>query len=174
MSPTLSADVLEAIRGITARYPRREAALIPVLHFLQRLTGAITPVEEEQAAGALGLDPIRVREVVTFHTMFRTQRAGTHVIQVCINLSCTIAGSASVLDRLREGLNIGPGETTADGKFTLVTAECLGNCDRAPCLMVDGEDYGPVDTEAIDGLLATLSREDGLGAGNASRERGKS
>ncbi len=174
MSPVLSAEVREEIRAIMSRYPRGEAALLPVLHLLQRLTGAITPVEERQAAEALGIDPIRVREVVTFHTMFRTRRAGTHVIQVCINLSCTMAGSASVLDRLREGLGIGPGETTADGKFTLVTAECLGNCDRAPCLTVDGEEHGPVDADAIDGILAALRREEGLGGQNTSPERGKS
>jgi len=174
MSPVLSAEVREEIRAIASRYPLGEAALLPVLHLLQRLTGAITSVEERQAAEALGIDPIRVREVVTFHTMFRTRRAGTHVIQVCINLSCTMAGSASVLDRLREGLGIGPGETTADGKFTLVTAECLGNCDRAPCLTVDGEEHGPVDVDAIDGILAALRREEGLGEQNTSPERGKS
>jgi NADH-quinone oxidoreductase subunit E len=174
MSPVLSAEVREEIRAIASRYPRGEAALLPVLHLLQRLSGAITPVEERQAAEALGLDPIRVREVVTFHTMFRTRRAGTHVIEVCINLSCTMAGSEALVARLREVLGIDPGETTADGKFTLVTAECLGNCDRAPCLTVDGEDHGPVDAAAIDGVLAALRREEGLGEGNASRERGKS
>jgi NADH-quinone oxidoreductase subunit E len=174
MNSVLSAEVREAIRGIAARYPHKEAALLPVLHLLQRLSGAVTPVEEEQAAQALGIDPIRVREVVTFHTMFRTRRAGTHVIQVCINLSCSMAGSEAVLDRLRAGLGIGPGETTADGKFTLVTVECLGNCDRAPCLTVDGDEHGPVDADAIDGLLAAVCREDGLGAGNTSGERRKS
>ncbi len=174
MNPVLSAEVREEIRAIASRYPRGEAALLPVLHLLQRLSGAITPVEERQAAEALGLDPVRVREVVTFHTMFRTRPAGAHIIEVCINLSCTMAGSEAVLDRLREALGIGPGETTADGKFTLVTAECLGNCDRAPCLTIDGEDHGPVDPDAIDALLAASGREKGYGEGNASGERGKS
>ena len=159
MSPALSVEVLDEIRGIAARYPRKDAALLPVLHLLQSRSGAITPVEEAQAAAALGMDPIRVREVVSFHTMFRTKRAGRHVIEVCVNLSCTMAGSEAVLDRLREGLGIGPGETTADGKFTLVTVECLGNCDRAPCLTVDGEERGPVDAAAIDGLLPALKEK---------------
>ncbi len=174
MSPILSAEMLEEIRGIAARYPRKEAALLPVLHLLQGGSGAITPVEEEQAAEALGIDPIRVREVVTFHTMFRTRRAGTHVIEVCVNLSCTMAGSEAVLDRLRERLGIGPGETTADGKFTLATIECLGNCDRAPCLTVDGEELGPVKADAIDGILRALIRKESPGAENAPWDGGKS
>lgn len=173
MSPSLSAEVRDKIRAIAARYPRKEAALLPVLHLLQRLSGVITPVEEGQAAEALGLDPVRVREVVTFHTMFRARRAGTHIIQVCINLSCAMAGSEAILDRLREGLGIGPGETTADGKFTLLTVECLGNCDRAPCITVDGEEHGPVGPDAIDGLLTALRREEGFGEGKASPKRGE-
>lgn len=156
MNSALSAEVRERIRAMAARYPHKEAALLPVLHLLQDLSGAITPVEEGLAAEALGLDPVRVREVVTFHTMFRARRAGTHHIQVCINLSCAIAGSAPVLARLRERLSIGPGETTADGMFTLTTVECLGNCDRAPCVTIDGEEHGSVDPAAIDGLLSSL------------------
>ncbi len=159
MNPVLPAEVRERIRGIAARYPHKEAALLPVLRFLQDLSGAITPVEEGQAAEALGLDPVRVREVVTFHTMFRNRMVGAHHIQVCINLSCAMAGSASILVRLRERLGIGPGETTADGKFTLAAVECLGNCDRAPCVTVDGEEHGPFDPAAIDGLLSSLEGE---------------
>lgn len=174
MSKVLSSEVREEIRAIASRYPRAEAALLPVLHLLQRRAGAITPVEEQQAAEALGLDPIRVREVVTFHTMFRARPVGTHLIELCVNLSCTMAGSEAVLSRLREGLGIGPGETTADGNFTLVTAECLGNCDRAPCLTVDGEDHGPVYAGEIDRLLAALRREESVGEGSRSRGRGKS
>lgn len=173
MNSALAAKVREEIDGIAARYPRGEAALLPVLHLLQGLSGAITPDEEALAAEALGLDPIRVREAVTFYTMLRTRRAGTHIIRVCINLSCTMAGSASVLERLREALGIGPGETTADGAFTLVTAECLGNCDRAPCLQIDGEDYGPVDDAAILGILTALRSNEGLGTGKVPGERGK-
>ncbi len=156
MNPTKAVEVREKIQAIAARYPRKEAALLPVLHVLQGLSGAITPVEEAQAAEALGIDPVRVREVVTFHTMFRTRPAGTHLVQVCVNLSCAMAGSDPVLARLRERLGIAPGETTADGKFTLAAVECLGNCDRAPCVTIDGEEHGPVDAAAIDGLLAAL------------------
>ncbi len=158
MNPNLTAEVREKIRAIAARYPRKEAALLPVLRLLQDLSGALTPVEEAQAAEALGIDPIRVREVVTFHTMFRTRPAGTHLVQVCVNLSCAMAGSDPVLARLRERLGIAPGGTTADGKFTLAAVECLGNCDRAPCVTIDGEEHGPVDAAAIDALLAAFGK----------------
>ncbi len=174
MSTLLAAQVREEINAIAARYPRKEAALLPVLHLLQGLSGAITPAEEALAAEALGLEPIRVREVVTFYTMLMKRPAGTHIIRVCINLSCTMAGSDAVLGRLREALGIGPGETTADGTFTLVTAECLGNCDRAPCLQVDGEDHGPVDADTVMGFLAGLKPNAGFGAGSGPGERGDS
>lgn len=143
-----------AVRAIAARYPRAEAALLPVLHLLQRRFGAIGPDAEALAAGELGLDPVRVRETVTFYEMLRTRPAGTHLLRVCVNLSCTMAGAEGLLGRIRERLGIGPGETTSDGRFTLIASECLGNCDQAPCIQVDGEDYGPVTADGLDGILA--------------------
>jgi NADH-quinone oxidoreductase subunit E len=156
MSAVPAAGLREAVRAIVARYPSRGAALLPVLHLLQVGSGAITPAEEALAAEELGVAPIRIREAVTFYEMLRTRPAGRHVIRLCVNLSCTMAGAEDVLSRFQERLGIGPGETTADGRFTLVTAQCLGNCDKAPCLQVDGEDRGPVGPEAVDGLLASL------------------
>ena len=80
----------------------------------------------------------------------------TTTIQVCPNLSCALAGAENILKLLTEKLGIGPGETTPDGAITLVTAECLGNCDHAPCLQVDGVDRGPVTREAVAALVEEL------------------
>ena len=156
MSAAPGQGIREAIRAVAARYPRREAALLPVLHLLQGRSGAITPVEEALAAGELGLDPIRIREAVTFYEMLRMRPAGTHILRVCVNLSCTMAGAEDVLGFIRERLGIGPGETTVDGRITLITSECLGNCGKAPCLQVDGEDHGPVGAREADVILAAL------------------
>jgi NADH-quinone oxidoreductase subunit E len=102
--------------------------------------------------------PIRVREVVTFYTMFRRRPAGQTVIQVCRNLSCTLAGAEGIVAALRRELGLGPGDgdMASDGSVTLVTVECLGNCDRAPCLQVDGVDRGPVTPEEALAILREI------------------
>lgn len=157
MSHGFAPMVLDEVRAVASRFPRKEAALLPVLRVLQRVTGALGPAEEELAAELLGLEPVRVREVVTFYSLFRQKPAGRHIIQVCINLSCSMAGAGSSLAGLQTRLGIKPGETTSDGRFTLLTVECLGNCDRAPCLMVDEDDHGRVQEEQLDEILGRYS-----------------
>ena len=145
MSYAPSAAVLEKIDRAVAASPERSAALLPVLRLIQEESGWIPPAAEVWAADRLGLKPVRVREVLSFYTMFRRRPAGRTVLQVCRNLSCTLAGAEEVLAALRRELGLEAGaDTTADGAVTLVAVECLGNCDHAPCLQIDGIDRGPV------------------------------
>ncbi|MEN6311949.1 MAG: NADH-quinone oxidoreductase subunit NuoE [Acidobacteriota bacterium] len=157
MKFSLSAESVKRIDELVGRYPKKEAALLPVLHIVQREKGFISRAAEEWVAGTLGVPPLRVREVLSFYTLLRREPAGKHVIQVCRNISCFLAGAEEIVGYLESRLGIKAGETTADGRFTLVAVECLGNCDRAPCLMVDDDDYGPVGREAIDGILKRLA-----------------
>jgi NADH-quinone oxidoreductase subunit E len=142
-------------RAITL-YPEKSAALLPVLHIVQDESGLISGEAESWVAARLELPPVRVREVLSFYTMFRTANGGRHTIRICRNLSCYLAGADDLLAFVGQKLGIGPGETTPDGAFTLVTAECLGNCDHAPCLQIDGLDCGPVGREAAAGLIEEL------------------
>ena len=153
MSHGFAPVVLDKVRAVVARYPRREAALLPVLRVLQKISGSLGRAEEELAAELLGLEPVRVREAVTFYSLFRQKPAGRHIIQLCMNLSCSMAGAGHTLAGLQTKLGIEPGETTSDGRFTLFAIECLGNCDQAPCLMVDDDDHGRVQVEELDGIL---------------------
>ena len=156
MSWAPSPETLEKIEEVVRRYPQKGAALLPVLHLLQKDTGFISPEAEKWAAGFLGVPPIRVREVLSFYTLFRRAPVGRHVIQVCRNLRCALAGADDILDWFKRELGISPGDTTPDGKFTLLVAECLGNCDHAPCLMVDDDDHGPVTVDRLGNLLKGL------------------
>jgi NADH-quinone oxidoreductase subunit E len=157
MSYSPSPAALGRIEKAIALYPEPAAALLPVLHVLQDEAGFIAPEAEAWAAGKLGLAPIRVREVVTYYTMFRRRPAGRTVIEVCRNLSCTLAGSEDLVGLLRERLGLSPGsDTTADGRFTLLTVECLGNCDHAPCLQVDGVDHGRMTRDKAEALVREL------------------
>jgi len=156
VSPEYSGKLRKKIDEIVARYPKKDAALLPVLHLVQNEVGFISPEEEKLVAQALGIKPMRVREVVSFYTMISSQPLGRYHIQVCSNLSCHLDGSDQLIDYLKRKLGIGVGETTADKKFTLSTVECLGACEQAPCMMVNFEYYGQLDEARIDQILDRL------------------
>jgi len=156
MSPEFSNQTRKKIEGILSRYPQKEAAILPILHLAQREFGSISEEEEKLVAGILDIKPIRVREVVSFYTMFNRKPVGKYHIQVCSNLSCTIMGAENLIDYLTEKLGIRLGETTPDKRFTLTTVECLGACEQAPCMMINFEYYGDLDREKIDEILDKL------------------
>jgi NADH-quinone oxidoreductase E subunit len=157
VSPEYSKSLRQRIAEVVALYPVKEAALLPVLHLVQREAGSISPAEEKFIAGILDIKPMKVREVTTFYSMILRQPLGKYHIQVCSNLSCSILGAGTVIDYLKEKLGIGIGETTLDKKFSLSTVECLGACEQAPCLMVNFDYHGNLDEEKIDKLLASLT-----------------
>jgi NADH-quinone oxidoreductase E subunit len=147
---------MASVEAAERRYPRPQAALLPILQIIQTELGYI-PVEAEiWAAERLGLPPVRVREVMSFYTLLRRRKPGRHIVQVCRNLSCTLNGAEDLLSRLAEKWGVRPGETSADGRFSLLTVECLGNCPEAPCLQVDDADYGKVTAQALEEILTGL------------------
>lgn len=156
MSPEYSDALQKSIERMMARYPKKEAALLPVLHLVQREMGWISPAEERFIASLLGLKPMKVREVATFYTMILRKPLGKYHLQVCSNLTCSLLGAESLIDYIGEKLGIWPGETTPDGKFTLTTVECLGACEQAPAMMVNFDYYGHLDREKIEKILANL------------------
>jgi len=156
MSPEFSDRTKKRIDKIVARYPRKEAAILPVLHLAQQEFGHISDEEEKLVAELLGIKPIEVREVVTFYTMLNQRPVGKYHIQICSNLSCSLLGAESSIDYLKEKLGIELGETTEDKKFTLSTVECLGACEQAPCMMINFDYYGHLDKKKIDEILDNL------------------
>lgn len=147
------------IEKLIAGYPRREAALLPVLHLAQKEFGKITAAEEHLVADLLDIKPVEVREVVTFYTMYNRQPLGKYHIQICSNLSCSLLGGQALLDHLSEKLGIQPGETTEDRMFSLSTVECLGACEMAPCMMVNFDYHGHLDEEKVDKILDELKQK---------------
>lgn len=157
MSPEYSGELRKKIDEVVGRYPKKEAALLPVLHLVQKEVGCISAEEEKFVAQILGLKPIKVREVVTFYTMITRQPLGKYHIQVCSNLSCTLLGAGKLIDYLKQKLGIGIGETSPDKKFTLSVVECLGACEQAPCMMVNFDYHGQLDKGKIDQILDSLT-----------------
>jgi NADH-quinone oxidoreductase E subunit len=156
MSPEFSEQTKKRLGEVVSRYPQKKAALLPILHLVQKEVGYISAAEEKQVADLLEIKPIQVREVVTFYTMFNRQPVGTYHIQVCSNLSCSMLGAESIVDYLKEKLGVELGETTEDKKFTLTTVECLGACEHAPCMMINFDYYGNLDKKTIDEILDHL------------------
>lgn len=138
-----SDDKMTQVKEIIARYPegKQKSAILPLLHLAQDSFGGWLSVEAmDYVAGLLELDPIEVYEVATFYNMYNLKPVGKYVFEVCQTGPCMINGSDDIIAYLQEKLGIRPGETTADGLFTLKTAECLGACGYAPMMQM-GKTY---------------------------------
>ena len=128
---------LHTVRHLQSLYPDKRGALLPVLHMAQDAFGYISLEAEEYVAGLFELSPAHVHEVVTFYTLYFREPKGRHVVAVCHNLSCHLAGAPEILGHVKERLGIGVGETTGDGRVTLQSVECLCACEAAPMMQVD-------------------------------------
>jgi NADH-quinone oxidoreductase subunit E len=157
MSAAFSPELVSKIEAVAGRYPAKAAALLPVLHVVQNERGHLSAEDEAAVAGLLGMPPVKVHEVVTFYTMFRRRPVGRYHLQVCTNLSCSLAGGEALAAHLEAKLGVKLGGTTPDGKFTLTGVECLGACETAPCLMINFDYYGNLDAARIDDLLGSLA-----------------
>jgi NADH-quinone oxidoreductase E subunit len=125
-----------------SHYPpdQRKSAIIYALYLAQQQGGGyLTGAAMRHVAGQIGCSAADVEDVVTYYTMFYTRPVGTYVVNVCRTLSCALLGAERVTEALTAALGIKPGETTADGTFTLMEVECLGACDRAPVVMVNDD-----------------------------------
>jgi NADH-quinone oxidoreductase E subunit len=156
MARVLSSDTLEAIQALFKRYPTRLAALLPSLHLVQKQCGHISAEAELDVAEALDIPPTRVREVVTFYTMYHSKPVGRHVVKICRNLSCKLRGAERIMEKAQEVLGVGFGETTADGRITLEQDECLASCGTGPMLWCDDTVVENLTEEKLEAFLAGL------------------
>jgi NADH-quinone oxidoreductase subunit E len=142
--------------SIIACYPERRSALIPLCHLAQAQEGWLTPEAMEDVAELVGCTPAEVRGTATFYDMLHVEPVGRHVVAVCTNIACMLAGAYEVLEHAEESLGVGVGQTTMDGEFTIEEAECLAACDVAPCVQVNHRFFGPLDPESLDRLVDEL------------------
>jgi NADH-quinone oxidoreductase subunit E len=152
-----TSEDLREVRRLQSLYPDRRAALLPVLRMAQERFGHISLATEEYVASLFDLSPAHVHEVVTFYTLFFTRPVGRHVLSVCHNLSCHLLGARDALAYLQERLGIEAGETTKDGRVTLLSVECLCACEMAPMLQVDDRYEGNLTREKLDRILEALT-----------------
>jgi NADH-quinone oxidoreductase subunit E len=154
--PEFTSDQLAEVRRLQGLYPEMRGALLPVLRLAQETFGYVSLEVEEYVAGLFDLSAAHVHEVVTFYTLFFQQPPGRHVVSVCHNLSCHLMGSKSIVEHLTQRLGVEVGETTGDGRVTLLTVECLCACEQAPMMQVDDRYEGLLTPEKVDRILEGL------------------
>ena len=152
------ADALyDRIRKIAAKYPQRRSAVMPALRLAQEAHGGWLPPEAlREVSDVLDLTPAEVEAVATFYDMFNLEPVGRHLVEVCTNLSCALAGAKHVVDALEIELGIPPGETSDDGEVTFRLIECAGGCGYAPVVVVDHRYREPTRPEDVPGLVEEL------------------
>ena len=152
----LGTEFEKKVDAIVARYPEPKAALLPVLWEVQRARGHVDSEAEAWVGKRLGVSAAHVHGCVTFYTMYKQRPSGKYHIQVCTTLSCMLRGSDELLQHLKGRLNIVEGETTPDGRFSLVRVECLGSCGTAPMFQLNDDYHENLTTDNVDRLLDSL------------------
>lgn len=141
-------EILAGLRHFT----HRQAACVEALKIVQRRRGWISG-EIPEIAEMLGMTPEELDGVATFYSLIFRKPVGKHVILICDTVSCWVMGYEKIRDHLSSRLGIGLGETSGDGRFTLLPAACLGACDEAPAMMIDDELFTNLTPARVDEIL---------------------
>lgn len=152
----LTDEEKQAIEIEAAQYEFKQAAGVEALKIVQAQRGWVSDEVLCAVAEVLEMSPSALDSVATFYNRIFRQSVGRHVIFICDSVSCWVMGYENLLDHLKQRLGIELGQTTTDGRFTLLPHACLGACDRAPVMMIDDQLYDFLDAEKIDGILASF------------------
>ena len=154
---TFSPAIESEIDAHLAKYPVPRSAILPLMFIVQRERGYLDPPGVSYLANRLNLRITDIWEVATFYSMIQTRPVGKYHIQICKTLSCKIMGEPRITDHVCQRLGIKPGETTADGRFTVSLVECLGSCGTAPMFQINFDYHESLTAEKVDQILESLS-----------------
>ena len=148
--PVFTGATLEELNRIIARYPTKQAGLLPALWLVQRERGWISDRDVAEVAEVLGLTPAYVKGVVTFYTMYHLHPVGTHFVQVCTTSPCNLCGAEQVVQALLQHTGAKElGATSPDGHWTVIEVECLGACGFATPILIDDDFIESVTPERV-------------------------
>jgi NADH-quinone oxidoreductase E subunit len=148
-----------ALEKIVSPYRGRLGAVVPVLQEIQAKQGYISREAVEVMARELGISENEIYGVATFYSQFRFQPPGKHQLKVCLGTACHVRGAVSVLEELQRDLGIKPGQTSADGMFSLDTVMCLGACAMGPVVVLDEDYHGQMTPAKARKLLEEAQKE---------------
>ena len=146
----------ERFEKILTRYPTKQAALLPALALAQEIRGYVSPESMDRVAELLELSPAYVRGVATFYTMYNKAPVGRYLVQVCTNISCNLCGADEVMEAFLRYTDTEPGETSEDGNFTVIEAECLAACGFPTCVQINSRYYENVTPAEVPKLVEHL------------------
>jgi len=152
----LSESSYRQIQTLMEKYPMKRSALIPALQLAQKEAGYLSKEMICEIAEMFSLTPNEVNEVASFYTMLYKKPVGKYVIQVCTNISCLLCNAEQIMEHLTKRLEIRPGETTPDKKYTLIEVECLGSCGTSPVIQINDQYFEDLTTEKLDKILDSL------------------
>ncbi|MFP6798385.1 MAG: NADH-quinone oxidoreductase subunit NuoE [Pseudomonas sp.] len=149
----LSETERSAIEHEMHHYEDPRAASIEALKIVQKARGWVPDGAADAIGEILGIPASDVEGVATFYSQIFRQTVGRHIIRVCDSMTCYIGGHESIVESIQQQLGIGLGQTSADGRFTLLPVCCLGNCDKAPAVMIDDDTFGNLHADGVAKLL---------------------
>ncbi len=149
----LPADAEAQVEELIARYPLKRAAALPLLHMCQKRAGWVSPEILVYVAKRLDLSTSEVKGIATFYTMYHRKPVAQNVIWVCRTLSCELMGAKTIQEHLEKRFGCGAGETSQDGKFTLLKAECLAACGQGPMVQLNDDFHENLTIEKLDRIL---------------------
>ena len=161
MTLEFTQERMARVQEIIRRYPegKHKSAQLPVLHLAQeQFNGWLDVPVMDYVASVLKLEPIEVYEVASFYSMFNLKPVGKYLFEVCQTGPCMLNGSDEIIEYIKQKLNIGVGETTADGMFTLKTVECLGACGYAPMMQLGKHYKEHLTPQRVDEIIETCRR----------------
>ncbi|HUI33288.1 MAG: NADH-quinone oxidoreductase subunit NuoE [Dysgonamonadaceae bacterium] len=149
----LSKEEIKLIEKEMAKFPVKSAASIESLKIVQDKQRWVSDKALAEVARILEMPVTELENVASFYNLIYRKPVGRHVIHLCESISCWVMGLEDILGYLNKKLGISYGETTEDDRFTLLPIQCLGDCDKAPAMMVDNDLYNNLTTEKIDDIL---------------------
>lgn len=157
----ISDTAVAQINAICDRYADEKTPLMMILSDIQKEYGYIPLDVQEIVSKRTGISVAEIYGVVTFYSFFSLKPKGKYIVGVCLGTACYVKGAQQVIDKFSELLGIAPGETTADGMFTLDALRCIGACGIAPAVQINGKVYPKVAVSAIAGIIEELRAEGG-------------
>ena len=153
-TPAAPMQAQETVRAIVQKHGATKEELIPILTDVNRALGYLPAEALEEISRLMRLPKSQLFSVATFYRMLSTEKLGRHVIQFCESAPCHVVGGRQVFEALQDTLDLEPGQTSPDGKWTLVTVSCLGVCGIGPVVVIDDDMYGNVTPAQLTDILA--------------------
>lgn len=151
---TENAQKYKELQQVIEQHKNLPGALMPVMQKAQDIFGCVPMDVQELIADGLGTTLSEVYGIATFYSQFALEPKGEYVISVCLGTACYVKGSQAVLDRICEELDVQPGKTSANGRFTIQATRCIGACGLAPVMTVNEEVYGRITADDVPGILS--------------------